>query len=187
MSRKKETFEEFHRRMQSENFFTPDAPELNLWEKQWVFVYGTLKKDCERGSVLKGQDFVGTFRTATPDYLMKYAKGKISGTGYPVALKHWIGVANTVKNYEKGYLMGEMYNVSPGTIARLDAIEGNGYLYRREYVGFKHMEDSLNIYPALCYLGLPSEFPTDTLDDTRILGYRSTKLGGKKMYHFTRP
>ena len=186
MSKKKETFEKFHNRIRTRNWFTPDAPELNLWERQWVFVYGTLKKDCERGSVLDPKDYVGTFRTEYPRYLLKYAGGNKLGEGYPVALKHWIGEASVVKDYEKGYLMGEMYNVSPGTIARLDTIEGNGFLFRREYCSFVHMEDNFRSYDAWCYFGLPAEFPAEVLSDKRVLGYRSSKLGSH-MYHFCRP
>lgn len=84
-----------------------------------IFVYGTLKRGCQNHSQLAGQRFLGDART-TPGYRL-YHLGEYPGM-----------VADPADNQG---VTGEVWDVSAGALARLDAFEGiHEGLYRREPV-----------------------------------------------------
>lgn len=95
------------------------------WEKEplvcngnmLVMVYGSLKEGFGNHRLLIGQEFLGTFETADPEFFM------ISLGAFP-----------GVHKGGSGRILGEVYRVDEDCFRSLDALEGNGYFYTREEV-----------------------------------------------------
>jgi len=89
--------------------------EFTVEEKMHLlFVYGTLKKDCSRSSVMESSRFIGVAKT-TPNYKL-YDCGT-----YPALVVS-----------ENGGVWGELYEVDDSVMSSLDLIEGVDVgLYRR--------------------------------------------------------
>jgi gamma-glutamylcyclotransferase (GGCT)/AIG2-like uncharacterized protein YtfP len=83
---------------------------------QRVFVYGTLMKGFPLHHRLRNGMYLGQ---ATLEGYEMYAVG---GGGYPAI------VPGT------GTVHGELYEVDEGTLYSLDLVEGEGYLFRKEWV-----------------------------------------------------
>lgn len=103
--------------------FTPDYPNLALWEDHYLFVYGTLKRTEGNHKVIdnKACKFLATSYTADPHFVMKQTRG-----GIPVALGSWGDTSAPNKQVK-----GELYLVKTPMIPKLDVFEQNGVLYRR--------------------------------------------------------
>lgn len=86
----------------------------------YVFVYGSLKSGFENHAVLGGCEMVTRTRTKAKSYEM-------------VSLDHFPAVILGGKNA----IEGELYSVDVMTMAYLDMLEGNGYLYDRKLVDLK--------------------------------------------------
>lgn len=81
-----------------------------------MFVYGTLKKGFGNNHLLSGDTFVGE-ATTLPNFTM------FSMGGFP-------GVSKEGETQ----IRGEIYEVSPSTLERLDRLEGHPNWYIREEV-----------------------------------------------------
>lgn len=91
-----------------------------------VFVYGTLLRGCHNhGYFLGGAEFLGDADLV--DYAL-YNLGSYPGI-IPAG-----GEA----------VVGELYQVDDKTLARLDRLEGNGWLYTRKKVVARLGEENLN-------------------------------------------
>ena len=94
-----------------------------------IFVYGTLMRGDCRSSALQGQRFAGEARTL-PQYRM-YDVGS-----YPALVETPRGVC----------IEGEVWEVTPACLARLDAVEGvpEG-LYERRLIRLQGRFDGLHV------------------------------------------
>ena len=116
------TFERFHDDVVMQNRDTPDLPELNFHEEQYVFVYGTLKKESFRGKLIAGEVVSAQARTIQPIFRIKtYDRG-----GYPLLYAD-------PKHDQRGYITGQLLLVPTREIPVLDNIEQNGYCIRGSY------------------------------------------------------
>ena len=82
-----------------------------------VFVYGTLKKNKERGGLLT--DFVGDGFTSNLTL-------HLPNDEFPFPF--------CIKEKDGRGCYGEVYNINDEELIFLDAIEGNGFLYERKEV-----------------------------------------------------
>lgn len=100
--------------------FTPDFPELNRKAFQYLFVYGTLRKDFRNHKYLLGSEMVGCGFTAHDRFFMAVnKKGR-----YPVLL-----FDNRENMRAKVY--GEVFKVKSEQFQNLDFLESNGTMYKR--------------------------------------------------------
>eukprot|EP00898_Chlorokybus_atmophyticus_P003549 jgi/Chlat1/4195/Chrsp27S04238 len=107
-----------------------------------IFVYGTLKSGQPRHAALHGQRFVGPARTQ-PMYRM------VNCGSYPALVQ----VAADLQGVS---VEGEVWSVDQACLARLDNIEGEGFLYKRASVKLLGCEDSVQTYLYLRSIeGLP--------------------------------
>lgn len=120
---KKSLFEFVNERIMN-NTCTTDMEELNDYETQLFFLYGTFRNGHFRNSTLK--ELGGQFRnfafTTDTTYRMYY---NLAGQ-YP-------SVFSDVR-VNPGRIFGEIWEVPTFAIPTLDNIESNGYLYKRERV-----------------------------------------------------
>ena len=107
-----------------------------------IFVYGTLKRGFSRSAALRGEKFLGTAKTQAL-YRM-YNVGN-----YPGLVEAADGLS----------IEGEIWDVSPGCLKRLDEIEGVGIrLYARKPVRLQspHERQEVETYLYLQSIqGLP--------------------------------
>ena len=83
-----------------------------------VFVYGSLKRGFQNHGLVVNSVALGEATTKLP-YVM------LRGPGFPFLLQqHQQCAAKVVK--------GELYAVTPDTLAQLDALEGHPHFYERE-------------------------------------------------------
>lgn len=94
-----------------------------------VFVYGTLKSGFYNSILLTSSKFVG--------------KGYLIGNFRMLDLGAFPGVVKA-PNSPESTVVGEVYEVSDSTLARLDALEGNGHFYKREVrtISVRHKNDT---------------------------------------------
>ncbi len=98
-----------------------------------LFVYGTLKRGYSRATVLQGEEFLGTAKTAACYRL--YNCGN-----YPGLVENTNGVS----------IEGELWEVSPDCLKRLDEIEGVAVgLYQRAEVSLMAPYHSEKAYTYL--------------------------------------
>lgn len=86
----------------------------------YVFVYGSLKRGFENHALLEGCEMITRTRTKKKSYQM------ISLESFPAVMLDG-----------KNAIEGELYSVDMMTLAYLDMLEGNGYLYERKLVELK--------------------------------------------------
>ena len=92
--------------------------EEGLFEdNQLVFVYGSLRKGFGNNRLLQGQEFLRA--SATEDKFLMYSMG-----GFPA-------VDTSV---DSNQIQGELYEVNPEGMARLDRLEGYPSFYDRKEV-----------------------------------------------------
>ncbi|MCP4083211.1 MAG: gamma-glutamylcyclotransferase [Planctomycetaceae bacterium] len=85
-------------------------------KKTYVFVYGTLKQDHNNSRYLSNSRFLATGTV----------EGQLLDIGpFPGLI---------VSNGQKNRVLGEVYEVSTETLARLDKLEGEGFLFGRDAV-----------------------------------------------------
>jgi gamma-glutamylcyclotransferase (GGCT)/AIG2-like uncharacterized protein YtfP len=102
-----------------------------------LFVYGTLKRGYSRAEALRGEVFLGSAKTE--------AQYRMFNCG------HYPGL---VESPDGLYIEGELWEVSPECLKRLDEIEGVGIrLYQRAKVRLKPPHDRME---AETYLYLRS-------------------------------
>lgn len=87
--------------------------------KEFVFVYGTLKRDGRAARFLEGQDYVGDF-TSVDKFLM-------FGTSFPMA------ILSTTDGHR---VSGEVFSVNSKVMPDLDAYEGYPSFYNRTKLMF---------------------------------------------------
>lgn len=93
---------------------------MNNNKPQNVFVYGSLKKGFGNHDFVADQNFLGSAKTSSSDYMMISLGAFPAVCPYPGAYK----------------VTGEVYEVDPYTLHALDQLEGNGRLYNREQRDF---------------------------------------------------
>lgn len=136
------------RDMVVEHLHTMDIPELLRYDLHFVFVYGTLKYQFPRFSVLEehGAKFQGIATTEDSEYELVS-----SPFGFPVAL--WR--SGNKKAYAP--LKGELYAVPTKAILALDDLEGNGRMFYRENIDVNIIRTNKvgrEVLPCFTYLGL---------------------------------
>lgn len=155
---------------------TPDMPEIRAQGNQLVFVYGTLKQSFHNHHVLnRDAQYLGKARTYKDGWSM------FDTGGFPVVLP-----AQDAGNF----VYGEVYSVTPDNMIRLDGLESNGYMYQRERVRFKLLDQEMEhemfkgkvnaLRDAWMYVGMSDYWA----DETRIteIGPTFPKTGPDKMY-----
>lgn len=99
--------------------FSVDLPEYGADQRHLVFVYGTMKAGFRNHSRLKGSKFIDKGLTMGDCFLMWT---KLASGGYRAPV---LSLAGTFR------VMGELYEVSGPTLARLDLCEGHPWVYER--------------------------------------------------------
>tara|TARA_R100000734_G_C3317632_1_gene110970 strand:- start:3023 stop:3433 length:411 start_codon:yes stop_codon:yes gene_type:complete len=80
-----------------------------------VFVYGTLKKGFHNHDIIDGGNYIGTAQSVEKFNMINLG-------GFPAVLY----------NSDDGYqISGEIYQVTPKILQRLDILEGEGTFYNR--------------------------------------------------------
>src|SRR5687768_10731375 len=87
-------------------------------ESRLLFVYGTLKRGCHNHRLLRNSRYIGEAKLA-PNYVLL-------GEGIPFLCPVEPGTGLLVE--------GEIYEVTPCQLHRLDSFEGHPHHYRREFV-----------------------------------------------------
>jgi gamma-glutamylcyclotransferase (GGCT)/AIG2-like uncharacterized protein YtfP len=103
--------------------------------KNYVFVYGSLRKNMVNHHVLDSIDasYIGDYKTVN-DYFMVGLKSK----AYPYVLEEHIS-----DDLRKGSIYGEVYSVSDKGLLYLDGLEGHPHNYIREKVELTSEQGSL--------------------------------------------
>lgn len=135
----------------------------------FVFVYGTLKTGHSNHHYLANSTRIGTARTALKNYVM-------FDYGFPVVMRAY--------REPSGHITGEAYRVNMETLRCLDALEGEGEMYRRvltpvlirEHSGWNRFE---NVY---MYEGMPTFFDRKTLEPFDRVEGAYTYLAAKRRY-----
>lgn len=102
--------------------------------KMKVFVYGSLKQCGWNHSLLSGSHFLG--KAYTRGYTLYHV------SSYP-------GMIKSENQYEQ--VFGELYDVDSQTLARLDMLESEGFLYRRDTIKVRYNNENIDAY-AYIYL-----------------------------------
>ena len=104
--------------------------------RQKVFVYGTLKRrqpaSLERFAGKRWSSFVAEGFTVDNDFVMRYSSGR---TGFPFVYKQQFK-----EDTQTGHVFGEIWEVTPGVLEKLDKYEGVPLLYKREEVKVVNMD-----------------------------------------------
>lgn len=99
-----------------------------------VFCYGTLKRGWGNHHLLSESRFVSAATT--------WDRWRMHHCGFPVVMTGDIG-----------FVRGEVYEVDAATLAELDRLEGNGYMYDRQLVEVVNDDDeSMRVW---MYVGRP--------------------------------
>ena len=110
-----------------------------------IFVYGTLKQGFYNHYYLKDETFLGPDVTAAAHYdMFEYKSDEAGYNSYPAI-------------FENGsfYITGEVYEVSPATLARIDALEDLDVLYIRRHIKLA------NFGEVQTYISLGQETPME--------------------------
>lgn len=92
-----------------------------------VFVYGSLKRGFHNHSLLKNSQSLGEAKT-NPEFVM-YSAG-----GFPIIIRG------------KFAITGELYAVNSATLKKLDRLESNGRMYKRELTWISSIQQFAWIY-----------------------------------------
>lgn len=146
--------------------YTNDIADLNLYENQYIFVYGTLKRGCKRNELLAnaGARFSGVAVSSHNNYDLLYTQdGK-----FPVLFE------NTGDKTRAGKIKGELWLVPTSLIQELDIVEANGTCFDRVERSFASGNNHIN---AWVYLGVKSFW--NTVDLNEVIMVRSNN----QLYH----
>ena len=140
---------------------TPDFIDRKLDRHIPVFVYGTLKKGLSNHYLLEGAPYLGSAITDTARFYMRETEH------FPIVFE-----ANGQKKVSAGKIFGEVYVVDPKRLLQLDRLEGNGYMYQRELVWTKLLDQdrSTALLPHIktwMYVGVPSYFSMSPLGNVK--------------------
>lgn len=115
-----------------------------------VFVYGSLMSGMYNHSVLGLNPVLisGQAVTKEPDYMMKHG-------AFP----------SVISAVGKGYICGEVYEVSETILADLDALEGHPNFYRR--IEIEVVPDGGEPFDCWIYIGPDTHGPVITSGDWR--------------------
>lgn len=113
--------------------------------KYRVFVYGSLKKNGWNHSLLEQSNFLGKA------YIRGYSLYHVAS--YP-------GMIKSENRLEQVY--GELYEIDEPTLKRLDSLESEGYLYKRELVSVRCNHENIDAYTYIYLL--------DTWNTTKVKG-----------------
>lgn len=124
----------------------------------WVFVYGTLKKGFRNHPVNDGRRVEGEFETA--ERLPLYLVGR--------RRLPWL----VDRPGDGHHVVGELYEVDPPALARLDELEqiGRPGWYVRRTIAIRP-KGTLRTMPAQVYFGVPERLETDTVHAGPIAEY----------------
>ncbi len=137
----------------------------NSRKKEIIFVYGTLKKEGHRGSLLAQQDYIGPAITGI-NFDLKRTGTDENDFDFPVLLQN--------SKYVKGrqYLnrvVGELYSVDLTTLNILDGIENIPRMFERKRLIVYHYDPEKNHIlaqqDAYAYVGTPSYWENAKLND----------------------
>lgn len=129
---------------------TPDLGRLKYFENTLVFVYGTLQRGHENYKILADSSrYLGIGHTVLKNFSMYDTLN-----GFPMVFPE-----NTLEF--QGYIKGEVWAVSPDTLAQIDRLENNGEYYRRQKT-FVCLDEQIvpskdNMHPVVdcqIYLGM---------------------------------
>jgi gamma-glutamylcyclotransferase (GGCT)/AIG2-like uncharacterized protein YtfP len=124
----------------------------NASTKDFVFVYGTLKKDGQRSSLLQNCEYLGPAITGI-NYDLKRTGKSSRQYDFPILFKN--------SKYVKGRLylsrvVGELYNIDHTTLNILDGVENIPKMFTREKITVykfdpekNHIKDQVNAYTYL--------------------------------------
>jgi gamma-glutamylaminecyclotransferase len=98
-----------------------------------VFVYGTLKKGFHNHALLENAKFLG-WATLEGSHVLLDA-------GFPVCVPLYTGSSKVI---------GEVYEVTPAEMKRLDRLEGEGRMYHRVK---RKVEEAEGVCNAWVYIG----------------------------------
>lgn len=120
-------------RIIDESYHTTDAPAIQRWDYQDIFVIGTWKKGFKRHSLL-GDDIksVGVGYTNSEQFVMYRTKGS---TGYPVIL-----ITNE-KEGLGGAIYGEIWRVPTKKLFSMDFYESNTIESKRMKLPVKYYDN----------------------------------------------
>lgn len=100
---------------------TPDLERLKYFENVLVFVYGTLQRGHENYRILaENSKYLGIGHTVLKSFSMHDTLN-----GFPMVFQE-----NTPEF--QGFIRGEVWAVSPDTLAQIDRLEDNGGYYKRQ-------------------------------------------------------
>lgn len=124
-----------------------------------VFIYGSLKQGFMNSIFMNDCTFLGNRNTKKPEFKM-------------ISLGFFPGVIKS--NIDKGYIMGELYEVDDKQLSWIDMLESNGDFYQRELVETNNNES------AYMYLFLHADTEIDLED-----GVVKTKSNGEIYFNWT--
>lgn len=129
---------------------------------QLIFVYGTLKRTYGNSRIIEEHPFV------SEGIVRGY---KAYDCGFPVA-----------RESKEDSLVGEVYDIegSKKTLARLDSLESEGYMYFRRPV---KVETPIGIFDAEMYVGNEQRW---RFDDSKISHLRECPKNAQGHYEWTR-
>jgi gamma-glutamylcyclotransferase (GGCT)/AIG2-like uncharacterized protein YtfP len=163
---------DFKKVLQDQAKWTSDIPYLNQFENHYVFVYGTLKRGMRRSEILtKNQQckFCGVAVTEFNELDLLLFVDESSAEGhFPVLFDH-------VSKSRNAKVKGELWLVPTEVLLQLDKIEGNGYMFEREWTSVWVGTEKVH---AFCYYGIKEFWRFQNLIDLPIM-----KSNGKQ-YHF---
>lgn len=100
---------------------TPDLERMKYFENILVFVYGTLQRGHENYSILaESGRYLGQGHT-----VMKCFSMYDTLNGFPMVFPE-------TQVEHQGNIRGEVWAITPDTLARLDRLESNGEYYKRQ-------------------------------------------------------
>lgn len=129
---------------------TPDMSRLKYFDNILVFAYGTLQRGHENYSIIaEGSKYLGMGHTVLRAYSMYDTLN-----GFPMVFQESVAE-------HQAYIKGEVWAVSPSTLAKIDRLESNGSYYRRQrtYVSLDEqiVPSKDNMHPIVdcqIYLGM---------------------------------
>ena len=117
-----------------------------------VFVYGTLRLGHGNNFFMYGQEYLGTYKTKSDEYLLC-----IQGLPYVVPLTDRVRSMRLDADEYKTQITGDLYRVSRRTLDDLDMLEGHPHFYTRRSI---HLEKKRGETPLVAWMyvhkGLPS-------------------------------
>jgi gamma-glutamylaminecyclotransferase len=101
-----------------------------------LFVYGSLRRGFPNHYILENSVYIGEFST-TDGYIMIGTRSKV----FPYIIKDSI-----VDDATPTQIVGELYDVEPNTINRIDELEGHPHTYNRQLITVTNNTDVFESY-----------------------------------------